>query len=727
MYPQKEPGALQTVRTDIRSKTITSHRDSSAIQWMTAISFLVSSSLLFFFLFEWDRYYHFLGMRSASLSWADAGFMSWLLIAKSLLWFVPILPFLALLMVLGYKSAAAVTLVLSWVCIFYFMATEIICVGFQGWRLWDYAPYFQYMLQNPDQTVWQWIKEWIPIEAGVFFLFFVAAGPAWFFSVRWAVRRGTLRWEGLRPRKTVASAAAAFFLTLSGLFWAPVLCYDQPAIDRIVDALPYPSAVTQHIQQIRQRPGLVSRGGSFFENRVDDSPVEPSLGRLATRAASRLFGLTTDGLTSPVSRVSRTNAGSFSERTDSPDVTGRIHVPFDEEDELLARSLIANAATPGPLDESAFVQRPNLPNIILIIFESFRHSAISPHMMKRLHAWSEQGLRLERHYSGSNCSHLGIFSLFYSRVPLAYHETLDRKIPSQFFESLRRSGYRITFFTSGEIKSYRKVDSYINENTCDVILSKGRFAVSASKEWPDTDRWKLASARTAAQESGAGPQFIFFYLVSSHYPYEFSPEFQVFLEPRRSWQFLTSRERIRGLSSRYANSLLFLEHELMNLVQSIDPARNIVIVTGDHGESLGEDGVFLHANRMSEIQLRTPFVMVGPGIPKRTVSTATAHMDVLPTLLHMLAGRPVPLAHSDGRDLVGESKPPDRVAVVPANGKQWDGLVVLSGNKRLAFGRTINRSGIAEPEFVGEIDEGGDLLPRGDQDPAERTRVEKMR
>jgi hypothetical protein len=647
-------------------------RDSGAIHWLTAISFLISSSLLFLFLFEWERYYHFFGGRAASLSWTDAGLMLWLLIAKSLLWFVPLLPFVAFFIAVGYRRAAAVTLVLSWICFFYFMATDVICVGFQGWHLWDYAPYLRYVLKNPDQSMWQWTKEWIPIEAGVLFLLFAAASTAWFFAVRRAVRKVSLKWKLLTQREFVAGATVAIALIVSGMVWAPELCYDRPAMDRGVDALPFPSAVTERIQR-------------------------------------------------------KTSTVSFSQPSESSIVTRHAPMPFSEEDELLAKRLIADAAAPGPVDESACVQRPNLPNIILIIFESFRHSAISPDLMKRLHTWSQQGLRLQRHYSGSNCSHLGLFSMFYSRAPLAYHETLDRKIPSQFFTSLRRSGYRITFLTCGETKGFRKVDSYINKDTCDAIHSKGRFELRASNEWPDTDRWKLEWVPNAVQGRDRQPQFTFLYLVSSHYPYEFPPEFQVLPEPSRHWQFLSPRERIRGLTSRYVNSLLFLEHELVKLFQSIDPQRNIVIVTGDHGESLGEDGVFLHASRMSEVQIRVPFVMVGPGVPRKQVCTATTHMDILPTLLHVLAGKAVPIAYSDGRDLAAESNVPDRVAVVPANGKQWEGLVVVSGNRRFAFSRIMNHAGEAEPDFAGEIDEGGDFLPGRRQEAAARASGHKLR
>jgi membrane-anchored protein YejM (alkaline phosphatase superfamily) len=348
----------------------------------------------------------------------------------------------------------------------------------------------------------------------------------------------------------------------------------------------------------------------------------------------------------------------------------------------------------------------------MIIFESFRHFAIGPDLMKRLDEWSEQGLRLQRHYSGSNCSHLGLFSLLYGRTPLGFHETLTRKIPPQLLESLRQSGYRITFLTSGEVSGFRRIDQFINDRLCDEVIHEGEFTLAGMNEWPNSDRRKLAHARRIVNSDREEPQFVFFYLVSSHYRYPFPPEFEIYKESigKESisfWQLLNPREQIRNHLNRYANSLLFLEHEVMNLVKSIDLNRNIVMITGDHGESMGEDGVFTHASRMSEIQLRVPFVMVGSGIAPRKISTATVHTDILPTLLHVLADRSVSVRNCQGRDLIANAAPADEVVVVPANGPEWDGFMIIRGNKRMAFRPTRIPSISPLAEFTGLVDEAG--------------------
>jgi membrane-anchored protein YejM (alkaline phosphatase superfamily) len=153
----------------------------------------------------------------------------------------------------------------------------------------------------------------------------------------------------------------------------------------------------------------------------------------------------------------------------------------------------------------------------------------------------------------------------------------------------------------------------------------------------------------------------------------------------------------------------------LKLVKSIDPKRNLILITGDHGESMGEDGVFTHGSRMSEIQMRVPFAMVGPGVEPRKISSATVHTDILPTLLHALAWKSVNISNCQGRDLIEESSPADRVAVVPANGPEWDGLVVIRENKRILFRTSTAAGEIPSIEFAGLADEVGQYVLRADR------------
>ncbi len=62
--------------------------------------------------------------------------------------------------------------------------------------------------------------------------------------------------------------------------------------------------------------------------------------------------------------------------------------------------------------------------------------------------------------------------------------------------------------------------------------------------------------------------------------------------------------------------------------------RTLVLVTADHGESLGEHGEVTHGVFIYEGTLRVPWIMAGPGISTgRVPKTVARSIDILPTLL----------------------------------------------------------------------------------------------
>ncbi len=97
----------------------------------------------------------------------------------------------------------------------------------------------------------------------------------------------------------------------------------------------------------------------------------------------------------------------------------------------------------------------------------------------------------------------------------------------------------------------------------------------------------------------------------------------------------------------YDGDIAYWDAELGKLIAHIQ-ARGwaddtVVVVTADHGESLGDHGrTFCHGS-LYEHDLHVPMAMWGPGrVPAGVrVSANTSHVDVLPTLLDY-AGLPVP-------------------------------------------------------------------------------------
>ena len=77
----------------------------------------------------------------------------------------------------------------------------------------------------------------------------------------------------------------------------------------------------------------------------------------------------------------------------------------------------------------------------------------------------------------------------------------------------------------------------------------------------------------------------------------------------------------------------------------------VVIVVGDHGESLLDDGTNIHGTRLSRVQNMTPALIHYPGVTPRKIDCPTMHADILPTLLSVLNVPVTPSDVFDGVDL----------------------------------------------------------------------------
>src|SRR5205807_9369134 len=64
--------------------------------------------------------------------------------------------------------------------------------------------------------------------------------------------------------------------------------------------------------------------------------------------------------------------------------------------------------------------------------------------------------------------------------------------------------------------------------------------------------------------------------------------------------------------------------------------RTIVVVLGDHGESLGEHGEEQHGFFVYDADMRIPLIVAGPGVPSKVIGDQVRIVDVMPTILDIL-------------------------------------------------------------------------------------------
>ncbi len=127
-------------------------------------------------------------------------------------------------------------------------------------------------------------------------------------------------------------------------------------------------------------------------------------------------------------------------------------------------------------------------------------------------------------------------------------------------------------------------------------------------------------------EAPAEPWFLWVHLLA---PHEYSRDLAA---PVQGWRPGTEDPAL--LREGYRVNVQATEARLARLVEAVDPARSMVVFTADHGEQLGEEGVFGHGLALEDPELRVPLALRGPG-----VAPGVAPQQVsVPDLMHSLLG-----------------------------------------------------------------------------------------
>lgn len=187
------------------------------------------------------------------------------------------------------------------------------------------------------------------------------------------------------------------------------------------------------------------------------------------------------------------------------------------------------------------------------------------------------------------------------------------------------------FDTYGDDFSGPAAGTGFSERTNDVASRLFYDERTASEVVDEALPWLEAAAR------GPDPFFAWVHLFDPHASYRAPARFA----------------RQYGADS-YEAEVAFVDEQIARLLESLEGLedRVTVLVTADHGESLGEHEEATHGLFIYESSLRVPWILAGPDVPRGLrVPDPVSTVDVMPTLLDLLG---FPVAESlDGESLVG--------------------------------------------------------------------------
>ncbi len=305
-------------------------------------------------------------------------------------------------------------------------------------------------------------------------------------------------------------------------------------------------------------------------------------------------------------------------------------------------------------------------NVLVVIAESLRFNEITADVAPNIRGLGSKGLFFLNHYSSSNTTHFAVFSLLYGLNPYYFQYARSNRIPPLLSKVLSENGYELAAVLSRTMKWYD--------------LDKSAFAnfdrYTAPNDLPawKADEWVVERTMDIVRsQKNRDPVFMVSYLYSTHFDYQHPDGWAKFV-PEMSGNIRVADSELyrnrEALLNRYRNSVSYVDFLIGKMMDGLVEAglvkNTIIIITGDHGEELFEEGHLGHNSRFNDYQIHVPMIVMVPGIVPRSIDNLTSHIDVPKTILSLLAGNAAARSCAlQGIDMINDRQ--DRIIVAMAH------------------------------------------------------------
>jgi choline-sulfatase len=298
---------------------------------------------------------------------------------------------------------------------------------------------------------------------------------------------------------------------------------------------------------------------------------------------------------------------------------------------LLGGASLAAAASLYPRRPAATVTRKPGLDVLLITIDTLRADAVSAYgattgatpVIDRLARGGVVFRQAHAHNVVTLPSHANILS---GRLPFQHgvRDNAGFRFPADtetLATLLKAAGYRTGAFVSAfTLDSRFGLDRGFDVYDDQLEGAAGPLALP-ERHGADT----VARARRWLDEGDGRPTFCWIHLYDPHAPYR----------PREPF---ASRYAATPYVGEVAAADAALEPVLRPLLETSSP-RTLVVLTADHGESLGEHGERTHGLFAYEATLRVPLILFAPSVvPPAVVDSVAGHDDIVPTILDAIAG-----------------------------------------------------------------------------------------
>lgn len=297
-------------------------------------------------------------------------------------------------------------------------------------------------------------------------------------------------------------------------------------------------------------------------------------------------------------------------------------------------------------------------NIILITIDCLRVDYVSC-INKNSPVWTHtfdqighRGVIFTRSFSVSSWTHPAFVAVHTSTFPTCSPNFFMLPPIPTLAEVLRENGYSTAAFISNPWLT--KVHGYDRGFTefCDTVFWKNELA-SLGREsllpchhtkGQVINRYAIDWIKTKAKD----PFLVWLHYMDLHTPVRSIVE--------RAISKIDSSYARRKAYKRVVRVVDTFVRDFMSGLEQDQLEDSYVVVTADHGQSLGEDGFYGHGRRLSDELIRIPLILSGPALTPWVSDSYVSLIDLAPTLLK-LNGIDLPPMWHNGDILRGASEP----------------------------------------------------------------------
>lgn len=202
-------------------------------------------------------------------------------------------------------------------------------------------------------------------------------------------------------------------------------------------------------------------------------------------------------------------------------------------------------------------------------------------------------------------------------------------------EVLKHFNYNLNFILSGVHRDWYGLSDFYGDNID--FYREG----SDSKLFDlNDDHLILEHLKEVPRFKDVGKSFFLFHLMSVHGVGTINEKYRVFKPNKVNFMGSDRNSKCKAYTNNYDNGILQADNIISEIFSQLDESgylsESLVIITSDHGESLGTNGYFGHGNFLNQDELRIPILIFDEDMGLLENISFATHVDIAPTILEAL-------------------------------------------------------------------------------------------